>query len=295
MSPVSITVIICTLNRVETTLNTVRYLEQQNIDDFEVLIVDQSDDKDPRLTGYHSDKFQYRYEYVEEKSLPNARNVGASIAKNEILVFLDDDVVPTDSLLENYIKVYAQAAPDVWVIGGRTLEPGSRIMRDRDDMIGGMITKYGKTMKNFESSESGVCEWVVGANFSARKDKFMEAGGFDKNFIGNAMLEDSDFGYSVKAAGGKVFFSSDPVLEHLRVTTGGTRRFKRYRAMYFRSHNTAYFFKKHKMKRYLPLVFLYLQGVAAKEWLKRNHPLTAFPAGWYGFFKGLFTQSQKII
>lgn len=292
MNDRSITVIICTLNRVDTTLNTVKYLETQDIQGFEVLVVDQSDIQDPRLTDYQSTNFVYRYEYVEEKGLPNARNVGAGIATGDILVFLDDDVIPTDSLLRDYRRVYSEAGSDVWVVGGRALEPGTRIMRDRDDLIGGYVTKYGKTLKNFESDKTGYCEWVVGANFSVLRDKFFEAGGFDKNFIGNAMLEDSDFGYSVIEAGGKVLFSSEPGLEHLRVITGGTRRFKLYRGMFYRSHNTSYFFKKHKLKRFLPLVFTYLQAIAVKEWLKRSHPITAIPAGIFGFFKGLFTKPQ---
>ena len=145
------------------------------------------------------------------------------------------------------------------VIGGRVIEQGSTIMNKDSDIIGGEITFYGKTKKNFSANKYGNCQWVVGCNFGVRRDYLLEIDGFDKNYKGNAMLEDCDFCFNVKKCDGMVLFSPKPTLEHLRVPTGGTRQLKNSKGMYYRAHNTVYFFRKYGKRRFLFFVFLFQQ------------------------------------
>ena len=147
---------------------------------------------------------------------------------------------------------------DKFCIGGRIIEKNTTMFKENDSIVGGWITWYGKTLKNFDTVKSGECEWASGGNFGLTKDLFIEAGGFDPNFIGTAVLEDGDFGYAVKKIGGRVYYYPEPGIEHLRIPTGGVRQNNPAKGMFYRAHNTVYFFRKHGRRRFLFFVFLYL-------------------------------------
>ena len=59
------------------------------------------------------------------------------------------------------------------------------------------------------------------------------------------MLEDVDFGFSINKSGGQVRYDPNPTIQHLRIPTGGTRDESADKSMYYRSHNTVYFLRKH--------------------------------------------------
>lgn len=285
-----ITIIIPTVDRADITLTTLKAFECQTFTDFELIVLDQTTPPAEQLATFNTDGYQYRYHHVNQKSLPNARNIAANIATGTLLLFVDDDVIPDPDLISNYIEEFENNDESVWLIGGQIHEAGSKIFSERNDISGGYITKYGKTLKNFTSKSYSECEWVAGGNFAVRRDKLLEIGGFDTNFIGNAMLEDGDFGFRIRSNGGRVLYSPKPNLEHLRIKTGGTRRLNVDYSMYYRSHNTVYFFRKHNRRLFLPIVFLYLNAVAVKDLLQKKHTIKAVFYTWKGFVKGFFTK-----
>lgn len=285
-----ISIIIPTLDRGDITLATLKSFEHQTFADFELIALDQTTPPDQQLAAFRTDRYHYRYHHVNQKGLPNARNVAAKLSEAPLLVFVDDDVIPEPDLVSKYVEAFQKSDDSVWVIGGRVHEEGSKIMSERENISGGYITNYGKTLKNFSADSPSECEWVVGCNFAVRKDRYLEVGGFDTNYIGNAMLEDSDFCYRVRSKGGRVIFSPNPQLEHLRAQSGGTRRFKVDYSMYFRGHNTAYFFRKHNKRVFLPIVFFYLNAVALKDFFRKKHSIRAFYSTWKGFMKAFSTK-----
>ena len=290
MKPLALTVIVPTIDRQEAALTLLRRLEQQTITGFEVIVVDQSTPESRELGDFKSDAFTYVYHHIDELGSGNARNVGARLARGELLIFLDDDVIPDDGLVANYRQLFLQLDDSVWMLGGKILEEGSRIMSQREDLIGGKITYYGKTLKNFHAEVPGECQWVGSGNCALPLERFSRIGGFDIRYAGNAILEDADLCFRIRAAGGKVMYSPLPAIRHLRAMTGGTRRFPRDHSMYYRSHNTVYFFRKHMSLWLLPLVFLYLNAVALKNLLKREHSPLAFFYTWLGYIRGFSTR-----
>lgn len=288
MTP-SVSVIIPTLNRHNTALATVRAMEEQTIKSFELIVLDQSSVESERLRDFRSGTFSYFYHHIEEQGLPNARNVAASIAHGDILVFIDDDITPERDLVEHYSRLFNEIDDSIAVIGGRIYEKDTRMFKERSGLAGGKITFYGKTLKNFDTDIQGECEWALGGNFAVRRYRFLQVGGFDKNFIGNALLEDADFCYRIREAGYIVFYSPLPGLEHLREPRGGVRSANRDKAMYYRSHNSVYFFRKHKSLWQLPLLLIYLNGIFIKDFIKSQHSLIALYYTWTGFLKGLTT------
>ena len=240
--------IIPTFDRQKITFDTLVYLNNQTIKDFEVIVIDQtkSVSKDLENFIFNNGITKYKYFNIDKVGLPNARNVGARHAVSKILIYLDDDCIPENKLIESYINIFDKQDPKVWCIGGRVIEKGSSIMRQSDKILGGWVTWYGKTLKNFDSNETGLCQWAPGGNFAVKADKFSAVGGFDENYLGNAILEDGDFGFNIINQGGHVMYSPKPVMEHLRAQLGGTRKESASKGMFYRAHNTIYFLRKHK-------------------------------------------------
>ena len=100
------------------------------------------------------------------------------------------------------------------------------------------------------------------------------------------MLEDVDFGFSINKSGGQVRYDPNPTIQHLRIPTGGTRDESADKSMYYRSHNTVYFLRKHHRFFNLFPAFLYLNAVALKDFLQKKHSLFAFIWCWKGFLDG---------
>jgi len=293
ITPNQVSLIIPTYNRQEIVFQTLQYIKQQSISGFEVVLVDQTESNDSNLNNFKDDGFKYKYLKIKETGLPNARNVGAENAKGEILIFIDDDSIPDSDLIQSYMNLFNDYEKDKFCIGGRIIEKNTTMFKENNSIVGGWITWYGKTLKNFDTVKSGECEWASGGNFGLTKDLFIEAGGFDPNFIGTAVLEDGDFGYAVKKIGGRVYYYPEPVIEHLRIPTGGVRQNNPAKGMFYRAHNTVYFFRKYGRRRFLCFVFVYLNGIAMKEWVKQKHGLSSFIWTWIGFYKGLITKLNK--
>ena len=286
--------IIPTYNRQKIVLQTLDYLNNQAGKDFEIIVVDQTNLPEKQLTDFtpSDNSVNYKYINIEEIGLPNARNVGAEVSSADILIYIDDDCIPDPDMVRSYVKIFENLDSRTWCVAGRVIEKNNNIFRQSDKIVGGWITWYGKTLKNFDTDDKGECQWAPGGNFAVRKSRYQELSGFDINFIGNAMLEDADFGFKIIRNGGRVIYEPSPVMEHLRVTLGGTRRESSSKGMYYRSHNTIYFLRKHKLiLRILPAVF-YLAAVAFKDLIKRKHgPLAIFWAP-IGIIRGFFTKIQ---
>ena len=289
----SISLIIPTYNRQETVIQTLDYLKQQNCEDYELIVVDQTESAHLKLLNFKFEdtSVKYKYLHIEEVGLPNARNIGAEIASNEILIYIDDDCIPDQNLINSYQLIFKKLDSKVWCVAGRVIEKNTNIFRQSNKIIGGWITWYGKTLKNFDTDNRGICQWAPGGNFAIRKKRYLELGGFDTNYIGNAMLEDADFGFNIIENGGQVIYEPGPAMEHLRVPSGGTRKESASRGMYYRSHNTIYFLRKHKLKlRIFPAIF-YLAAVTLNDLLKGKHGPLAIVWSQLGIIKGMLTKT----
>ncbi|MFC1481295.1 glycosyltransferase family 2 protein [Candidatus Neomarinimicrobiota bacterium] len=290
LNPASVTVIIPTLNRSDVVLATLGSLERQSVEGFNVLVVDQSDQLPELLKQLTSTKYNYRYHHLERKNLPNARNAGAKIATTELLVFIDDDVVLDEQFIESYINEFNRVGTDYWMIGGRIWEADSNIFRQTDRIVGGTVTCYGKTLKNFDTDKFGECDFAAGGNFGIYRERYQQLGGFDSSLLHSSLLEDADFSYRLRKAGGKIFFSPHPSLEHLRVTSGGTRNWSKVQVVHDRAYNTVIFFRRYRSWWHLPIVFLYVQAIAIKVVLQGQYPFSAIIFSIGGFLKAIFVR-----
>jgi len=284
----SCSLIIPTFKRQNIVLETLNHLNDQKINEAEVIVVDQSPHKLDDLLNFKfkSPNLKFNYVKISKVGLPNARNIGAQSSKSELLIFIDDDCIPNSRLISSYISIFSNFDKKVWCVGGRVNEDNTTMFKQNNKIIGGYFTWYGKTLKNFDTDFNGQCEWAPGGNFAVLRNKFLKVNGFDTNYIGNAMLEDVDFGFSINKSGGQVRYEPSPIIQHLRIPTGGTRDESADKSMYYRSHNTVYFLRKHHRFFNLFPAFLYLNAVALKDLLQKKHSLFAFIWCWKGFLDG---------
>src|SRR5580698_502297 len=107
----TISLIIATRNRKKELENFLLHLDQQTYRDFEVVVVDQSDEPGvEELLKRHS--FRQQYCHSTKLGLAYNRNVGVPMAQGEILSFPDDDCWYPPDLLQAVVEWFGDH-PDI--------------------------------------------------------------------------------------------------------------------------------------------------------------------------------------
>jgi glycosyltransferase involved in cell wall biosynthesis len=109
--PIDATIIICTRNRAEILHETLIALEQIIVlpsQSIELLVVDNGSTDATRsvIESFQTAKFDVHYLSEKKRGVANARNAGVTAATSEICIFLDDDVRPSASWLQEHLKCF---------------------------------------------------------------------------------------------------------------------------------------------------------------------------------------------
>jgi GT2 family glycosyltransferase len=211
-----VSIVIPTLGREQVLLDTLAFLLGLACPAAEILVVDQTaqhqDATDAALTALAS-AGSIRWLRRSEPSIPAAMNQGLSEAREEVVLFLDDDIVPWPDLVRAHQQ--AHAASGAQLVAGRVIQPWQL---DEPDRAGGGEFSF----------NSGAPAWVnefMGGNFSIRKQVGLRLGGFDENFVRVAYRFEAEFAHRYRAAGHRIFFEPAACLRHLKAGSGGTRTF----------------------------------------------------------------------
>lgn len=182
-----ISVIICTYRRNEILEGSLRAIARQTLPQsaYEVIVVDnhpEGSGVSGLIEHLRSEVFQDHPEHLRSVQCPIlglsfARNAGISEAKSDLLLFLDDDAIAENDILEQYLQVYSAHA-NAGIIGGH-------IEVKRPDAIS-MVWKDGweRYWSQFITGYKGYTEvdhwWEYpwGANWSARRKVLLQIGGF---------------------------------------------------------------------------------------------------------------------
>lgn len=216
-----ISIIIPTLNREKDLLQTLIYLDKQVIQSkFEVIIVDQSEES----TSFPEFDFICKYFHCPDwKSASRARNLGLSEADNEIVLFLDDDVIIENPwFLFNHLRHYINNS--VVGVSGCIIEINQKTVDSRHYLsrlsnIGWMLFPRQYDKSTF------VVDGGIG-NLSVRKNIALRIGAMDENFEKGAHREESDFNFRLKKEG-IIVFDANADLVHIGNPVGGIRSWKR--------------------------------------------------------------------
>ena len=177
-------VVVPTFNRHDHLANLLQRLSEQIEVDFEVVIVDQSPQTFAAATAPYG--FELTYIHTPIRGAIHARNLGASVAKGEIIAFIDDDCIPEPDWLINARPYFAD--PGIVGIEGR-------IFSDH----------YGDP--DWRPVSNTGCEGLgfMTANLLVRQSTFQHLGGFDTQFDHPHFREDTDLGWRMLDLGAVPF------------------------------------------------------------------------------------------
>ena len=181
-SPPTVTVVIPTHRRPGSLLRVLEALDRQDVaaGTFEVVVVCDGLE-DPSLSVVQdSETWSFPMRVVEQRNQgpAAARNRGVGLAGGDLIVFLDDDVVPSPGVIRAHVEAHGDAQ-DLVVVGpllpprghgkpwirfeGRTLEDQYRQME---------AGRWSMTYRQFYTG-----------NASVRRNRILEAGGFDETYL----------------------------------------------------------------------------------------------------------------
>lgn len=170
---------------------------------FELIVIDDcSKDDSIRLV---SEKAGYvRYLRMDKNSGPAAaRNAGARIAKNDIIVFLDSDVILNSDTLSR-VKDRFRTDEKISILGGEyDIEPANPSLG----------TKFKSLMvRSWMPSGNTVTVFLTRLG-AIKRDIFNELGGFDIN-LRTASVEDYEFGRRLMEKGYTIYYDPDITVKH---------------------------------------------------------------------------------
>ena len=247
-------VVICTYGRPEAAKSLLIKLQRQRYKDFEVLLICQGNKEDlEKIKDSIKNIYPVRYYYEAGPNLPHARNIGIKEASGEIIIFLDDDVKPGDTLIEAHVANYTDST--IGVVGGRILD--KKYKENIPDSKIGMVRKFdGFTYAGFHKGIRRYVMHVKGVNMSVRRELALEIGGFDERFGGTAQYEDMDFCLRALKKGYKIIFDPAAVVEHFILPSGGCRVDTREEAIYWLYHNHSLVFLNNFNVLFYPILII---------------------------------------
>jgi GT2 family glycosyltransferase len=249
----SAAIAIATLNRHTQLAQTLRYLSQVDLSAIiEILVVDQ--------TGIPFDIAPWQPEFpvplrlihLGQRGLCLARNQALYKSQADVILYIDDDVIPAPDLVNQHLRFYAEHPKAVAIAGFEDLSQSaiknhfrsalkqlvielSRPYLKRHktycsflDYSGypvGLITQTGLFLCDF--SRPYPCRVMTprGCNMSFLRSALLKINGFDEGFTGVARREESDASLRLLQAipGAEIWFNPEAKLVHLTAAQGGCR------------------------------------------------------------------------
>lgn len=194
-----VSVIIPTLNRYDILTDSLHDLEKQSYKNFEVIMVDQSDDFDEQY--YSSFNLQFKIIHQKEKLLWTARNKAIQHAAGSYLLFFDDDSRVEPDWVEqhltclDYFNAGISAGVSVAVAGGK-VSPSYAYFRWADQFDSG--------------------------NAMVKREVFEKINLFDEKF-NNGRMGDGEFGIRAYLHGIRSISNCRAGRLHLKAEKGGLR------------------------------------------------------------------------
>ncbi|NPA37134.1 MAG: glycosyltransferase [Chlorobi bacterium] len=195
-----VSVIIPTLNRYEVLADVLHDFEKQDYKNFEIIVVDQSDDfREDYYSGYNLD---LKVHHLTKKGVWNARNHAIRKSEGEIIALSEDDVRVEPDWIYNHLKCLCYFSADI--SAGVFFPEGSSVPREKS---------YFKLAEQFATG-----------NAVLYKNVFKITGLFDLQFEKQRM-GDGEFGLRAYLNGMKSVNNPFAYCVDVKASTGGFRDF----------------------------------------------------------------------
>jgi glycosyltransferase involved in cell wall biosynthesis len=195
-----VSVVIATYNGFNKIKSILDSLLNQTYTNFEIIV---------SIDGSTDDTFEYllsRKKDIKQLIILNnsnggraiCRNRGAKSASGSILVFLDDDMRATPTLISQHVNFHQQHSSSIVV--GATFEDYNLSKTDIQKYRAYLSRKWSKGKKTKLNEP-----YISAANFSIKKDLFVSLGGFDEN-----LKDAEDYDLAITAIENKISIYFDP-------------------------------------------------------------------------------------
>jgi GT2 family glycosyltransferase len=135
-----------------------------------------------------------------------ARNAGARLATGDILFFTDADVSVACDAMKRVAEVFSGQPDLTAVIGSYDDAPGAR----------NFLSQYKNLLHHYvhQTAREEASTFWSGCG-AIRRDVFVEVGGFDESYRWPS-VEDIEFGYRLRRAGGRIRLCKELQAKHLK-------------------------------------------------------------------------------
>ena len=213
----SITIAIPTYGRGAIVVETIERLLALQTRADAVLIIDQTQNHpaevESRLREFHQ-RGEIDWIRLTKPSIPHAMNRALVSAQTRLVLYLDDDIIPGDTLVAAHVE--AHRTLDVAAVVGQILQPG-------EEPRAVNVESWRDLDFPFFSSNGRMVTNVMAGNLSVDRVKALGVGGFDENFTGTAYRFETDFAWRLRAVGQGIWFEPRASIRHLKASSGGLR------------------------------------------------------------------------
>ena len=207
-----ISIIIPTYQREQVLIDTLTYLLELPTKAAEIIVVDQTQQHQPETISQLKElEIQEKICWIKlsHPSIPYAMNEGILTAKYEIVLFLDDDIIPEADLVLSHWQAHQEY--ENIIVAGRVIQP----WEENQNLA---VIK-----SPFATTEDGWRPNFMGGNFSVHTQQIIALGGLDENFVKVAYQFEAEFAYRFLKSGARIRFEPLACIHHLKVSAGGTR------------------------------------------------------------------------
>lgn len=211
-----ISAVIPTYRREQVLLDTIDQLLKLEPAPDELLVIDQTEEHEPetaRELGRMEKAGMIRWVRLDQPSITHAMNVGLKEAGNEIVLFLDDDIIPGQDLIAAHARAHSEDGRSI--VAGQVLQPGEQPLS---------VEPQSGPFR-FCSTRPQLISEIMGGNFSIKRKLGLGLGGFDENFVQVAYRFEAEFAERARAAGEEIYFEPSASIRHLQERRGGTRAY----------------------------------------------------------------------
>lgn len=220
-----VSIVIPTYHRGEVLLRTLEALAPQIKAGDEIVVVDQTPGHPEHVEASLSDlaeKGTIRWLRRDQPSITGSMNLGLVEANCDLVLFLDDDIIPSEGLVRRHAANYADES--TWAVVGQILQPGQTPERSELPPYPGpgLLSDLDFPFNSVHRRQVYNC---MAGNLSVRRDRAIAVGGMDEQFKGVAYRFETEFARRLTDAGGRVMFDPLAGLHHLQAPSGGTRTY----------------------------------------------------------------------